>query len=77
MNAAQFIRLASDITEYGKPCGYYEYVDNIINQNRNDAAKYYGVRPYEITRYAEMIAKSLENIGCVVIPECLTNPLEY
>ena len=77
MNTAQFIRRASDITEHGKPCGYYEYVENIINPNRNDAAKYYGVRPYEITRYAEMIASNLETIGCVVIPETLSDPLTY
>ena len=77
MNTAQFIKFASDITEHGKPSGYYEYVENIIEPNKNDAADYYGIRPYEVSKYADHIAHNLETLGFVVIPEELNDPLTY
>jgi len=81
MNTAQFIRFAADITEHGKPCGcYHDYVENVVEPYSDQAADYYGagnnkpsIGAFILVEYAYKIAHDLDTIGCVVIPETLTD----
>jgi len=71
MNTATFIRLGSDIVEHARTHGYTEYVENVIEPHKGQAADYYQVNHYELVRRAYQIAENLETIGCIVIPEDL------
>ena len=73
MKTATFIRLAQQITEYAPNKDYFGYVVNVVEPYKDQAADYYHISEFAVVHYAYQIAESLEKLGCVVIPEGLTD----